>query len=705
MTPGRRPTRRLRPPDIDRAALHAALRAAIAIPIAFAIGDLVADDAQIGLFALFSGFALLVFADFSGPARARFAAYAGLVAAGAVLIALGTLCSRDVVLAGAGMAAVGFAVLFAGVLNGYFAAATPATLLFFILPAMVPAGGDAIAPRLAGLGIAVAVCGPALVLLWPRRPADELRRAAARACTALAELMAAETDGRDAALAAADTAVHELQRRFVATPYRPTGSTGGSAALAVLVDHVVWCLALGKHANPPARSALPARGAARARMSAELGAAATLLAGGHAALAPTALDQMRETVLEEALEAMRDPAVRDDDAQLDTLLREVFTLRAGSYVVRVVGELAASAATMARERHALATAAALARDHLTLRSAWARNALRGATGLTAAVVTGHLSAVQHSFWVVLGTLGVLRSSALTTGASALQALAGTTAGIVAGGVLVAAIGTNEIALWIAVPPGVLLAAYAPRAISFAVGQAGFTTVVIVLFDLLSPAGWELGLVRVEDVALGCAISLVVGLLLWPRGAGDLLRDCLSTAYGRAGAYLREAVAVLADGRAPAGLDAAREAALQAEHRLDAALRQRLSERAFTTTPVSAYTSLAAGAGRLRLTGDAFRVLARRIGTAPRPAVPLSLERVEGWYGQLALAIADRRASPPPARPPSSFAPAALAAVRAAAAADDRARTVAAVGVLLGEANLGLLLSLEERLAAASADLA
>jgi uncharacterized membrane protein YccC len=35
---------------------------------------------------------------------------------------------------------------------------------------------------------------------------------------------------------------------------------------------------------------------------------------------------------------------------------------------------------------------------------------------------------------------------------------------------------------------------------------------------VSPAGWRVGLVRIEDVALGCAVSLVVGLLFWPRGA-------------------------------------------------------------------------------------------------------------------------------------------------------------------------------------------
>ena len=76
-------------------------------------------------------------------------------------------------------------------------------------------------------------------------------------------------------------------------------------------------------------------------------------------------------------------------------------------------------------------------------------------------------------------------------------------------------------LWALLPAAVLLAAYAPRAISFAVGQAGFTIVLLILFNLIQPTGWTVGLVRVEDVAVGFAVSLAVGFLFWPRGVGDL----------------------------------------------------------------------------------------------------------------------------------------------------------------------------------------
>jgi uncharacterized membrane protein YccC len=72
-----------------------------------------------------------------------------------------------------------------------------------------------------------------------------------------------------------------------------------------------------------------------------------------------------------------------------------------------------------------------------------------------------------------------------------------------------------------------LAAYVPTAVSFLVGQAAFTLFVVVLFDLLQPQGWRLGLVRVEDIALGVGVSLVVAVLLWPRGARGQLRSALN----------------------------------------------------------------------------------------------------------------------------------------------------------------------------------
>jgi len=61
--------------------------------------------------------------------------------------------------------------------------------------------------------------------------------------------------------------------------------------------------------------------------------------------------------------------------------------------------------------------------------------------------------------------------------------------------------------------------------------------LVVLFNILAPTDWHIGLVRVEDAALGVAISAVVGLLLWPRGAQGQLRSALADLYDAAASSL------------------------------------------------------------------------------------------------------------------------------------------------------------------------
>src|SRR5439155_21736667 len=108
-----------------------------------------------------------------------------------------------------------------------------------------------------------------------------------------------------------------------------------------------------------------------------------------------------------------------------------------------------------------------------------------------------------------------------------------------------AIGAHHAVLWAVLPIAVLVAAYAPRAISFAAGQAGFTITLLVLFNIIQPVGWQVGVVRVEDVAIGFAVSFGVGLLFWPRGAAALLRRDLADAFARGADYVAASMGELA----------------------------------------------------------------------------------------------------------------------------------------------------------------
>ena len=124
--------------DPARVNLRKAARATLVVPLVFAF-LVVVENAPAALFGSFGAFAALVFADFGGARRRRFAAYLGLLAVGALLIALGTAFADTVYPAVLVMLVVAFALSFAGALGGYFAAGSTAATLGFVLAVMEPA--------------------------------------------------------------------------------------------------------------------------------------------------------------------------------------------------------------------------------------------------------------------------------------------------------------------------------------------------------------------------------------------------------------------------------------------------------------------------------------------------------------------------------------------------------------------------------------
>jgi uncharacterized membrane protein YccC len=263
------------------------------------------------------------------------------------------------------------------------------------------------------------------------------------------------------------------------------------------------------------------------------------------------------------------------------------------------------------------------------------------------VAVADLTSVQHGFWVALGTLSVLRSNAASTGSTALRALAGTVAGFAIGAALIAAIGTSSAALWIALPIAVFVAAYAPGTAPFAVGQAAFTVVVSVLFNLLVPVGWTVGVVRIEDVAIGCAVSVLVGIFFWPRGAAAVVGDDLADAFRKGAAYLTQAVEWVLGVRAvaPNGAIAATTAGI----RLDDALRGFLAEQGAKRLEQRELWRLVGGTMRLRLPAHAVAALPRAAADA-QPARDFLSRRAQllaDWFERLAMEVGrpQRHANP------------------------------------------------------------
>ena len=651
MVLGGRVTAWLRRRDPGLAATRRAARTAVVMPALFAFCAEVIESPVVATFAAFGAFAMLLLVDFPGTTVQRIRAQVQLAVAWLVLVSLGTLAGQSAWTATAATVVVGFAVLFSGVVSSVLAVASTSLLLAFILSVATPAPLSMLPDRLAGVSLAAAAAVLAVWLLWPRPAVDPLGAPAARVCRAAAMQLRAEARDTVEVCALktqeAATLIDELRRTFTATPYRPTGLSMGSRALVRLVDELTWLSAILGEFSPAT-----AQGAASDPDSSEVHfAAATVLDLSAELLADpkVAPDQLATAAeaLRNAVAALEEGAVARLPSAYGTVgepgtagflgsLNVSFRAQEIAFGVLLIAqnvEIARAAdqrrwmdRLLGREPRSLTgplvSAAERAAAHLEPHSVWLHNSIRGAAALAIAVAVANVTGVQHAFWVVLGALSVLRSNALNTGHNAYRAIGGTVVGSLVGAGLLVLIGENTVALWILLPIAVLVAGIAPAAVSFATGQAAFTVTLVILFNIAQPEGWSLILFRIEDIALGCAVSLLVGLLFWPRGASAAVGKALAEAYVDSAHYLVSvvgyAVSCCVPGSRPATPQDGRRTAAAAR-RLDDAFRTYLAERGAKPVPLSEMTALVTGVVGVRLAADAVVELWERYAGGQPPS--------------------------------------------------------------------------------------
>jgi uncharacterized membrane protein YccC len=640
-----------------------AVRATVVVPSLFALTFKVVGNPQLALFATFGGFATLVIASFSGTKRDKLIAHGGLAVAGSLVLIIGTLVSGTTWLAALITVPVAFAIFFAGVGGPNAASGSAAAMFAYVLPVASAGGAATIPSRLGGWWLA-SVAGTAAVLLFsPKPPGNQLRTAAANLAGELARRLEAAANGEATQPQAVHAAKDRMLTAFTAAPFRPTGLAAADQALNSLIPLLEWGAAQVRDAFDGHVDMTKACAADRAllRAAAQLfDDTRDLLSGREAHPDFAALEQARAnsaTVLRElsgragepdariaAAHAVHAQAIavvargaaadaliasrRADPEKIAAMRRTWYGMKPAAGSTASDGQRAVapgSAPHIPNGRGRLSRLAGSPRGaglsratfvvtrHATVRSVWFLNSLRGALALAAAVAVADLSGVQHAFWVVLGTLSVLRTSAASTGATAWRALAGTVVGFVLGALLLLAIGTGETSLWVALPVAVAVAAYAPGTTPFLVGQAAFTITIVVLFNLLVPVGWTVGLLRIEDVAIGCAVSVVVGVLFWPRGVSSVVAEDLADAFRRGAEYLSQAVDwALSELMVP---PAAALGAVSAGIRLDDAVRGYLTEQGSKRVSKEDLWALVNASTRLRLTANTLAGL-RQAETAP-----------------------------------------------------------------------------------------
>ncbi|MGX9789056.1 FUSC family protein [Mycobacterium sp. MMS18-G62] len=606
--------------DPEHDALRRATRAAIVLPIAAAVSFAVGEGSQTPLFTIFGSVALLILVDFPGNRPARALAYCGLGINGAILITAGTLVAPYPWVSVVAMFVLGVAVTFAGVLSEIIAAGQRATLLLFVLPACTPPGP--IPERLLGWAIALALCVPAALFLLPPRHHDELRQHAAAVCRALADSLDGVSTPKDVT-----RAMNALWDNYIGADYRPVALTAGSRALVRVVDDLGFLSdRIAEDTSRLLRDMLPPiirvlRDSAAVLVSpnaTQRAASAADLTDALAELRVVAQGRYREDIVEILNEG-------DDDAAV-AVGRRLLGRRTFSATVGVTGRLIRNAAAadarpvwarvLGRRLPETGTAdwvmpetvavAAITKGFLATKAVVLRNSLRTGLGLAVAVAVTHLFPVQHGFWVVLAAMSVLRSSALTTGTRVLRAVTGTVIGFVLGVVVIEVVGVDRAVMWMLLPVVAFGSAFVPEVASFIAGQAAFTMMVLINFNLIVPTGWRVGLIRVEDVLVGALVGVIVSVLLWPRGATALVSTAIANARSVGAAFLKAAVRRVTRGASEEATDrviALSHDALEASRTVDDAVRQYLSESGGNTDFRAPVITAANRAIRLRAAAE------------------------------------------------------------------------------------------------------
>jgi uncharacterized membrane protein YccC len=195
------------------------------------------------------------------------------------------------------------------------------------------------------------------------------------------------------------------------------------------------------------------------------------------------------------------------------------------------------------------------------------------------------------------------------------------------------------------PLAVFLAAYAPSAISFGAGQAMFALLVVELFNLITPEGWEVGVARVEAVVVGALVALAASLIMWPKGAGAVLRAEIAAHVRTTTRFVHSALAMIVARADPRTVDAERAHAIAVRHRADEAFASFIGERGAKRVPIDEWAWLARVPLVMRGAGEAAIAMQRAglvVGDAGDACASFdaTLATLVAAYDELADRLAD-----------------------------------------------------------------
>lgn len=562
--------------DPNRINLRKAARACILAPATFFFLDYALAQPLVAAFGFLSCFCHLVFANFGGPTTPRAIAYAASIALTSLVVVTGSLLSDTTGWAALGMFVLMFAAVFSTALGGYAPAFVSPLALAYACSIFIPLEAIGLGERVSAwaFGGVVALFGG--VFLWPRDARAKLQDTLGDIISALGRAVASWANGQDGAkdLAEVESKLHALRANMEMSPLRPTAMGARDVGLLHMMESLIAATAAAKEVLAHDVRDMDRELAGQvieglARADAVLrGTADVGVMCDEIALLDTALKQGREHVqarLEALDEDQIDAAIESLHVSFPVLALAHMTLWIESDAAQARGLNLDAVDAEAQSSSAplgLARARAIVRTHFDTGGVVFRNAARAATGLALGVLVAKTVPTGHGFWVVLGVATVLRTSAASTTATAVQAISGTLLGFAAAAAVVLSLDDNPDRLTWLVPPLVFLAAYSGGALGLAIGQMAFTTMVVVVFSVVKPAGLDVDIARVETILLGAVCASVVGFLMWPRGARAELARSVAEVFEAAAAALEAALSDDGQRRREAGgqLQAARQRA-------------------------------------------------------------------------------------------------------------------------------------------------
>ena len=530
------------------------LRVAIVMPLLLAFFEWIKLP-QGAFLASFATLSMLVIGDFSGPRRERFTSIVVTGAAGAGTLALGAaLAAYPYVLIPAALV-LGTFVALLGVLRGFMARATIPILLPFFLAATTAKPMAALVQMEIGWCVGTLVSAVAAITMWPYFPRARLTEAMCDAMQVAAAALRSyfatpAADDRAERLVAVSTSMQRVRDLFAGQLKRPGNSYRRERFLVALVEELRR-LRIGLltqlprvPADPPARDRDLGQETADA-----LDQAAQHLRDGRDDLGAFGmLNEARVVHRARVVDATAQHLAEAQGAAAGGVVIDSFPVRSLSMLSLVPvrdasvahGDEAVPHITF-RGRRMPTTLAPRGpwhrvRGELSWSAPWFRNSFRLGLALALALTVVELTSVQRGYWVVLGTLSVMRLDLLSTGRTAWQVVQGQLLGFCLGVLIIPLTTDAHWLAWALLPPLAFAQGYVANNKGIIVQQMMFTALLVDLVMVTSPRR-DIALLRLTDVLIGLAVAIVVSVLVFPRGLVPRVQSSVSAAVVAAGDLL------------------------------------------------------------------------------------------------------------------------------------------------------------------------